>query len=64
VVGAKRFLSLATRLPAYQSVLAARMAAEEETQPAPPARDADASDETSVDAMNLLVPGLIERVEV
>jgi protein tyrosine phosphatase (PTP) superfamily phosphohydrolase (DUF442 family) len=63
VVGARRFLARAARLPAYQSVIAARMAAEDQDQPAP-AHDHDAPQEASVDAMNLIVPGLIERVEV
>jgi hypothetical protein len=64
VVGARRFLALAARLPAYQGVITARLASEEQNQPAPPAHDRDAPEEASVDAMNLIVPGLIERVEV
>ncbi len=63
MVGAKRFLALAARLPAYQSVMAARMAVEDQQQAAAPATHPEA-EEVSVDAMNLLIPGLIERVEV
>ena len=62
VVGAKRFLARAVRLPAYRSVVAARMDAEQQDQPAPP--QGDATPDVPVDAMNLLVPGLIERAEV
>ncbi|MEV0220898.1 hypothetical protein [Streptomyces sp. NPDC050704] len=43
--------------------MAARMATEEQQQAAAPATQAD-TEEVSVDAMNLLIPGLIERVEV
>lgn len=62
MVGAKRFLARAVRLPAYRSVVAARMDAEQQDQPAPP--QGDATPDVPVDAMNLLVPGLIERAEV
>jgi hypothetical protein len=38
------------------------MDAEQQDQPAPP--QGDATPDVPVDAMNLLVPGLIERAEV
>lgn len=38
------------------------MDAEQQDQPAPP--QADDTSDVSVDAMNLMIPGLIERAEV
>lgn len=61
-VPAKRFLALASRLPLYDGAMAAAVATEQ--QPAPPAHDPDAPQEVPVDAMNLMIPGLIERAEV
>jgi hypothetical protein len=40
------------------------MAIEQHDEPASPAHSPDAPQEVSVDAMNLIIPGLIERVEV
>lgn len=66
-MGAKRFLALANRTPAYDGAMTAVVAAEqqkeqqsEHTGSASP----DAPQQVGVDAMNLIVPGLIERVEV
>lgn len=65
MVGVKRFIALSTRLPAYQSVLAARMAAEAQPESAQAAAPAtQAADEVTPEALNLVIPGLIERVEV
>lgn len=67
VVGAKRFLSLASRTPAYEGVMAARLAAEQQAdEPAPPqpGTSTDQPQEVSVDQMGLMFPGLITRAEV
>lgn len=57
---ARRFLALTVRLPAYTGAMAAVVAAEQQQSSDAP----DASQEMSVDAMNALIPGLIETVEV
>ncbi|MET9517413.1 hypothetical protein [Streptomyces sp. NPDC002994] len=64
MVGAKRFLQLANRLPAYQGVIANAMAAEQNAEEAAPGGSPGQPEEVSIDAMNLMIPGLIERVEV
>lgn len=64
MVGAKRFLQLANRLPAYQGVIANAMAAEQHAQQAAPSASPEQPQEVSIDDMNLMIPGLIERVEV
>jgi hypothetical protein len=62
---AKRFLCLAARLPAYDGAMTAVVASlNQPEQAAAPATPADPSDEVTPDALNLIVPGLIERVEV
>jgi hypothetical protein len=63
-VGAKRFLQLANRLPAYQGVIANAMAAEHHAQQEAVGQSPGQPEEVSIDAMNLMIPGLIERVEV
>ncbi|MFE9391711.1 hypothetical protein [Streptomyces sp. NPDC006784] len=66
-VPARRFIALTDRLPAYQSAIAARIAAEQQDQQqeqAPASAAPDAPQEVSVEAMNLIMPGLIETVEV
>ncbi len=65
--GARRFLSLCNRLPAYQGAMAARVAAEQqEAQPQQPGGPAspDGPQELTVEQMALVMPGVIERVEV
>ena len=63
VVGARRFLSLAARTPAYDGAMKVALTNQQQSAAAP-ATDPDAPQEVSVDAMNLMMPGLIERVEV
>ncbi|WP_445520433.1 hypothetical protein [Streptomyces sp. NEAU-174] len=66
-MGAKRFLALANRTPAYDGAMAAAMAAEQQKEQQPARTGSSSPDEpqqVDVDAMNLIVPGLIERVEV
>ncbi|MFE9064936.1 hypothetical protein [Streptomyces violaceusniger] len=65
-MGAKRFLALANRTPAYDGAMAAVVAAEQqkERQPAQPGSGPDEPQQVDVDQMNLIVPGLIDRVEV
>lgn len=62
VVGAKRFLALASRLPAYDGALAttATATAQQHDPDNAPETDGD----VPVEAMDLLIPGLIDRVEV
>ncbi|MCQ8831755.1 hypothetical protein [Streptomyces malaysiensis] len=63
---AKRFLALANRTPAYDGAMTAVVAAEQQKEqsaqngPVSP----DQPQQVDVDAMNLIVPGLIERAEV
>ena len=64
-MGAKRFLALANRTPAYDGAMAAAVAAEQQKeQPAQRQTSSEGPQQVDVDAMNLIVPGLIERVEV
>ncbi|MDX3230633.1 hypothetical protein [Streptomyces sp. ME19-01-6] len=64
-MGAKRFLALAARTPAYDGSMAAVVAAEQQKeQPAQRQTSPDEPQQVDVDQMNLIVPGLIERVEV
>lgn len=60
VVGAKRFMALASRLPAYEGALALTAA----QQSAQPDSSPDGAQEVPVEALNLMMPGLIDRVEV
>ena len=63
MVGAKRFLALAARTPAYDGAMTLAMAAEQQSaQPA--AHEPDAPQEVSVEAMSLMFPGLITHAEV
>lgn len=57
-------MSLAVRLPAYDGAMTAVV--QSLNQPAQAAAPAatDQPDEVSPEALNLIVPGLIERVEV
>jgi hypothetical protein len=65
VVGAKRFLALAARTPAYDGAMAAVVADQQHKEPAQTASsNPDEPQQVDVDAMNLIVPGLIDRVEV
>lgn len=65
VMDAKRFLALANRTPAYDGAMAAVVAAEQQKeQPAQTGSSPDEPQQVDVDQMNLIVPGLIERVEV
>lgn len=67
VVGAKRFLALANRTPAYDGAMAAVVAAEQQKEQQPGQTGSSSPDEpqqVDVGQMNLIVPGLIERVEV
>jgi hypothetical protein len=62
---AKRFLSLAARLPAYDGAMTAVVASlNKPAQAAAPATPTDQPDDVTPEALNLVVPGLIERVEV
>lgn len=66
-LGARRFLALASRTPAYEGVMAVRLAEEQQTdEPAPrqPGTSTDQPQEVSVDQMALMFPGLITRAEV
>lgn len=61
---AKRFLAFAARLPAYDGAMTAVVASlNQPAQAAAPATPTD-HDEVTPEALNLVVPGLIERVEV
>lgn len=64
-MGAKRFLALAARTSAYDGAMAAAVAAEQQKeQPTQRQASPDEPQQVDVDAMNLIMPGLIERVEV
>ncbi|MEU1787117.1 hypothetical protein ABZ553_14830 [Streptomyces sparsogenes] len=64
-MGAKRFLALANRTPAYDGAMTAAVAAEQhKEQPQTASSSPDEPQQVDVAQMNLIVPGLIERVEV
>lgn len=65
-MGAKRFLALANRTPAYDGAMTAAVAAEQHKEQPTQIGSSSPNEpqQVDVDAMNLIVPGLIERVEV